>query len=186
MVINLIDIWINLSIIFFDRSIITLSSPVLYLEGSIENGRTITAATTEINLAQIAVNVRRPKPFLDVIESWNLLVEYLSLVKNYVVYKKWISAWKIDFWHSNTELLYHLGVIKLILKGATAFLILNILHVWSPSLLSATFSIWSKVQHFSTAFLLLWKLLSVLNYISIHRPNFAVKNPPQVTLECPL
>ena len=39
-------------------------------------------------------------------ESWNLLVEYMAFVKDYVVYKKWISAWKIDLWDNNIKVLY--------------------------------------------------------------------------------
>ena len=184
MVITLIEIWIDIRINFFDWNIRTFFSPVFHLEESIENGLTIRATSTKIILAQIAVNIKIPNAFLDVTESWNLLVEYVTFVKNYVVYKKRISVWKIDLWHNNKEFLYHLGIIKLLLKWATAFWILNIWHVRSPSLLSTAFSIWSKIPHLSTAALLLWKMLSVLKYISIPSPNFVVKNSTQVTLEC--
>ena len=158
MVITFIDIWIGIGIIFFDRNIRTFSPPVLYFEESTENGLTIRATTTETIIARIAVNIKIPNAFLDEMKSWDLLVEYVALVINYVVYKKCISVWKIDLWHNNTEFLYHLGVIKLLLKRATAFPILNTWHVRSPSLLSAAFSIWSKISHFSTATPLLWKL----------------------------
>ena len=34
-------------------------------------------------------------------------MEYVALVKPYVVYKKLINAWKTDLWQNNTKVFYH-------------------------------------------------------------------------------
>ena len=46
------------------------------------------------------------------------------------------------------------------------------------------FFIWSKMLLFSAALLLPLRVLSVLEGVPIHSPNFIVKNSSHVTLEC--
>ena len=60
---------------------------------------------------------------------------------------------------------------------------LNTWHVRSPPLASGAFSIWSNIPLFSTALLLPWRMLLVLELESTHNTNFVVKNPSHVTSE---
>lgn len=86
------------------------------------------------------------------------------------------------FWFLGAiKLLAYFSMVKiplrsLIVASTTASSRLNTWHIISPSLPSATFSIWSKMSLISTVLLLPWKVLSVLKRVHIYSQKFFVKN----------
>ena len=63
------------------------------IEGSIKGGLIITATTTRIFLALKAANVKSPKTSLDAMDIMKIVGGIYGgvLVKDYLVYKKWIN-----------------------------------------------------------------------------------------------
>ena len=63
------------------------------IEGSIKGGLIITATTTRIFLALKAANVKSPKTSLDAMDIMKIVDGICGgvLVKDYLVYKKWIN-----------------------------------------------------------------------------------------------
>ena len=63
------------------------------IEGSIKDGLIITATTTRIFLALKAANVKSPKTSLDAMDIMKIVGGICGgvLVKDYLVYKKWIN-----------------------------------------------------------------------------------------------
>ena len=93
------------------------------------------------------------------------------------------------FWFLEAiKLLAYFSMVKiplrsLIVASTTASSRLNTRHIISPSLPSATFSIWSKISLISTVLLLPGRVLSVLKHVHIYSQKFVIKNSSHFKLE---
>ena len=90
--------------------------------------------------------------------------------------------------HSIMFMLPYFSIVKIPLRSVTfrravVSSRLNTGHVRSPQLASGAFSISSNTPLFPTALPLPWRMLLVLERVSIHNANFVVENPSYVKSE---